>query len=156
MLFRSRTLAFATGIVLARPELTVVCLMGDGDCGAIGVGHLVHASRRNVNLTAVVPNNFNYGMTGGQFSPLTPEAKLSSTSPRGKPEGALDLCRLAEMAGAPFVARTTAYHVGELQKYLTRAIARRGFSLVEVLVPCPTYYGRYNRQIGRASCRETV
>lgn len=139
-----RTLAFATGIHLARPELKVICVMGDGDAAAIGGNHLIHAARRNVDLTAIVPNNLNYGMTGGQFSPLTPPASISSTSRQGKTEPAFDICQLAATAGASYVARTTVYHVTEMQKFLQEAILKKGFSLVEVLTPCPTYYGRYN------------
>lgn len=144
-----RTLAFAIGIKLARPELTIICLMGDGDCAAIGAGHLLHAARRNIDLTALVVNNFNYGMTGGQFSPLTPEGSLTSTSRFGKIERTIDICRLAEVAGANYVARTTAYHIMELKNLLLEAIHKKGFSFIEVLSICPTYYGRYN-EIGNS------
>ncbi|SFR00307.1 thiamine pyrophosphate-dependent enzyme [Desulfoscipio geothermicus] len=140
-----RTLAFATGIHLSNPELTVVCLMGDGDCGAIGLNHLLHAARRNINITAIVANNLNYGMTGGQYSPSTPEDSLTSTSRQGKTGAALDLCRLAAEAGANYVARSTVYHVREMHKYILEALNTRGFSMVELLTPCPTYYGRYNK-----------
>lgn len=140
-----RALAFSTGIKLAKPELKVICLMGDGDCAAIGAGHFLHAARRNIDLTAMVINNFNYGMTGGQFSPLTPAGGLTSTSHAGKVEGIIDLCRLADLAGANYVARTTVFHVMELKNFLLEAIWRKGFSFVEVLSPCPTYYGRYNK-----------
>lgn len=145
-----RTLAFATGIHLARPEVKVICIMGDGDAAAIGGNHLIHAARRNINLTAIIANNLNYGMTGGQFSPLTPPDSVSSTSRQGKPEPALDICFLAEVAGANYVARSTVYHVTEMQKFLQEAIQKKGFSLLEVLTPCPTYYGRYNA-LGDAS-----
>lgn len=140
-----RTLAFATGIKMARPELNVISFMGDGDCGAIGVGHFVHAARRNVDLVAIIPNNLNYGMTGGQFSPLTPTQTLSSTSRSGKAEPALDLCRLASASGANYVARTTIYHVIQMQNFIKEAMQTKGFSVVEILTPCPTYHGRYNR-----------
>lgn len=139
-----RTLAFATGIHLARPEVKVICVMGDGDAAAIGGNHLIHAARRNVDLTAIVPNNLNYGMTGGQFSPLTPPASVSSTSRQGKTEPAFDICHLAATAGAGYVARTTVYHATEMQKFFQEAIVKTGFSLVEAITPCPTYYGRYN------------
>lgn len=145
-----RTLAFVTGIKMARPEIKAICFMGDGDCGAIGVGHLIHAARRNLDVTAIVPNNLNYGMTGGQFSPLTPGKSLTSTSRSGKAEPGMDLCNLAAVSGANYVARTTVYHVVEMQKFIKEAIQNKGFSLVEVLTPCPTYYGRYNR-LGDAS-----
>ncbi|GAW91461.1 thiamine pyrophosphate-dependent enzyme [Calderihabitans maritimus] len=139
-----RTLAFATGIKLARPDVTVICLMGDGDGAAIGGNHLLHAARRNIDVTAVIANNLNYGMTGGQFSPATPLGSVTSTSRSGKTEATMDLCALADVAGANFVARTTVYHVREVQRFIERAIKTKGFSMVEVLTPCPTYYGRYN------------
>jgi len=140
-----RTLAFATGINAAQPDLTIIAFMGDGDAGAIGGNHLLHAARRNINVTAIVANNLNYGMTGGQFSPLTPEKSITSTSRTGKSEFTMDMCSLVAEAGANYVARTTVYHTGELNTYIKEAISTKGFSLVEVLSPCPTYYGRYNQ-----------
>lgn len=140
-----RTLAFVTGIKIAQPELTVVCLSGDGDCAAIGIGHLIHAARRNLDVTVLLANNFNYGMTKGQFSPLSPSKSLTSTSRTGKAEKALDVCRLIEAAGANYVARTSVFHHRELRKFMREAILKKGFSLVEILTPCPTYYGRYNK-----------
>lgn len=140
-----RTLAFATGIKLARPELTIVCLMGDGDCAAIGANHLVHAARRNIDLTAIVANNYNYGMTGGQFSPLTPGDSITCTSRAGKTEPDLDICRLATISGANYAARTTVYHTAEIRRFTKEAILKKGFSLVEIITHCPTYYGRYNK-----------
>ncbi|HBT20282.1 MAG TPA: 2-oxoacid:ferredoxin oxidoreductase subunit beta [Peptococcaceae bacterium] len=140
-----RTLAFATGIAAAQPDLTIIAFMGDGDAGAIGGNHLIHAARRNINITAVISNNFNYGMTGGQFSPLTPENSITSTSRSGKSESIMDICSIAAEAGANYVAKTTVYHVRELHKFLKEAISTKGFSLVEVISPCPTYYGRYNK-----------
>ena len=140
-----RTLAFVTGLKIARPDLKVFCLIGDGDCAAIGMGHLIHAARRNLDVAVLVANNLNYGMTGGQFSPLTPSKSLTSTSRTGKTETPLDICRLAEAAGANYVARTSVFHHGELRKFIREAISKKGFSLVEILTPCPTYYGRYNK-----------
>ncbi|TYO96471.1 thiamine pyrophosphate-dependent enzyme [Desulfallas thermosapovorans] len=140
-----RAIAFATGIHLANPRLTVVCLMGDGDCGAIGLSHLIHAARRNINITAIVANNLNYGMTGGQYSPSTPDASVTSTSRPGKVGDALDLCSLTASAGAGYVARSTVYHIFEAQKMIREALKTGGFGLVEILTPCPTYFGRYNK-----------
>ncbi len=102
-----RALGFATGVKAARPELTVIAMMGDGDCASIGGNHLVHACRRDIGVLAVVSNNLNYGMTGGQFSATTPEGSITSTSPYGHVEPAFDLCALAQAAGASFVARGT-------------------------------------------------
>ncbi|MBU7006971.1 thiamine pyrophosphate-dependent enzyme [Phosphitispora fastidiosa] len=140
-----RTLAFATGAKLARPEMKVVCVMGDGDAAAIGGNHLLHAARRNMDVTAVVSNNFNYGMTGGQYSPLTPADSISSTSRQGTVDAPMDICSLANWAGANYVARSTVYHVTESKRFLREALQKKGFSLVEIISNCPTYYGRYNR-----------
>jgi len=144
-----RALAVATGVKAFRPELTVVALMGDGDCATIGGNHFIHAARRNIGVTAVVANNLNYGMTGGQYSGTTPPGSRTSTSPYGHAEDAFDLCALAAAAGASFVARTTVYHYKQMERLIVGALQEPGFSLVEVISPCPTYYGRFNHQ-GRA------
>ena len=137
-----RALAFATGLKLVRPQLKVMAVMGDGDALAIGGNHFIHAARRNLEVCAVVVNNRTYGMTGGQSSPMTPLGDPTSTAPAGHLEPAFDLAALAEAAGASFVARSTVYHVLELQKLLARALAKKGFSVVEVLAHCHTYHGR--------------
>lgn len=139
-----RALAFATGIKTANPDLTVVTLMGDGDAVTIGGNHFIHAARRNINLTAIVTNNYNYGMTGGQYSATTPLKSKTTTSPNGVAEPGFDVCFLAEAAGANFVARTTVYHAVALKNLIKEAILHPGFSLVEVISPCPTYFGRFN------------
>lgn len=140
-----RALGFATGIKAARPELTVIALMGDGDCATIGGNHLIHACRRDIGVLAVVSNNFNYGMTGGQFSATTPEGSITSTSPYGHVEPAFDLCMLAQGAGASFVARVTCAQPALLRRILDGALQHRGFAFVEVMSPCPTHFGRANR-----------
>ncbi|WP_366922166.1 thiamine pyrophosphate-dependent enzyme [Metallumcola ferriviriculae] len=139
-----RALPYATGIKLANPDVHVLVLMGDGDAATIGGNHFIHAARRNIDLTAIVVNNFNYGMTGGQYSATTPLAARTSTSPKGVPEPGFDVSNLAEAAGANFVARTTAYHAVNMRKLIVQAMTKKGFSLVEVLSSCPTYFGRYN------------
>lgn len=141
-----RALAFATGVKAANGDLTVLALMGDGDCATIGGNHFLHAARRNIDVTAVVSNNFNYGMTGGQYSATTPTASYTSTSIYGNPEGEFDLCEVARAAGATFVARSTVYHVSLLDRIMKQAIEHRGFSLVEVYSSCPVYFGRYNEK----------
>lgn len=140
-----RALAFATGIKLARSDLSVVVLAGDGDLAAIGGNHLIHAARRNIGITTVCFNNGIYGMTSGQYSPLTPAGYRTTTSPFGHLERDFDLCRLMQAAGATYVARSTAYHVHQTITYIARALRHDGFSFVEVLSPCPTYFGRFNR-----------
>lgn len=141
-----RALAVATGVKAFRPGLTVVALMGDGDCATIGGNHFIHAARRNIGVVAIVANNFNYGMTGGQYSGTTPAGSRTSTSPYGHAEDGFDLCELAGAAGANYVARTTVYHYRQMEKLFVEALREPGFSLVEVVSPCPTYYGRFNRQ----------
>lgn len=139
-----RALAFATGIKLANPELTVLALMGDGDGATIGGNHLIHTARRNVDITAIIVNNLNYGMTGGQYSGTTPLNSTTVTSPYGHVEQAFDLCALVSAAGAPYVARGTVYGIVQLEKLITEAIRKKGFSFVDVIAPCPTHYGRAN------------
>jgi 2-oxoglutarate ferredoxin oxidoreductase subunit beta len=140
-----RALAFATGVKLSRPELTTIVPMGDGDALAIGGNHFIHAARRNVDMTAIVMNNNVYGMTGGQFSPLSGYGAMATTAPYGNICKAFDIVELAKGAGASFVARTTTYHVTSMKEILEKAITHKGFSVVEVLTQCPTYFGRKNR-----------
>jgi 2-oxoglutarate ferredoxin oxidoreductase subunit beta len=140
-----RALAFATGVKLAKPKMTVIVISGDGDALAIGGNHFIHAARRNIDLTCILFNNLTYGMTGGQYSPTTPSGRLASTAPYGNIEAPFDICRLAEASGATFVARGTTYHATQLDKLITEGIQNKGFSLVEVIVQCPTIYGRKNR-----------
>lgn len=140
-----RALPFATGIKLARPELTVVVIMGDGDCCAIGGNHFIHAARRDVELTAIVLNNGIYGMTGGQLSPTTPPGANTSTSPLGNSMRPFDICDLARAAGASYVARGTTFHVAQLTRYFQKALLHKGFSVVDVISQCPTTYGRRNK-----------
>ena len=140
-----RALAFATGVKLSRPELTIIVPMGDGDALAIGGNHFIHAARRNIDITAIIMNNSIYGMTGGQFSPLSGYGKAATTAPFGNIQEAFDIVRLAEGAGASFVARTSTYHVSSMTEILEKAIRHKGFSVVEILSQCPTYFGRKNR-----------
>jgi 2-oxoglutarate ferredoxin oxidoreductase subunit beta len=140
-----RALAFATGVKLARPELTLLVPMGDGDALAIGGNHFIHAARRNIDMTAIIMNNSVYGMTGGQFSPLSGVGRMATTAPFGNIYEAFDIVELAKGAGASFVARTTTYHVTTMKELLMKAILHKGFSVVEVLSQCPTYFGRKNK-----------
>jgi len=140
-----RAIPFATGLKLARPELKVVVYSGDGDLTAIGGNHFIHAARRNVDMTVILINNFVYGMTGGQVAPTTPLTATASTAPYGNFEQAFNLPYLAESCGAVYVARWTAYHVRHLAKAMKEAFAKKGFSFIEVLAPCPTLYSRRNK-----------
>ncbi|MGM0689005.1 MAG: 2-oxoacid:ferredoxin oxidoreductase subunit beta [Bacillota bacterium] len=140
-----RALAFATGLKMARPELKLFVIMGDGDCSAIGGNHFIHSARRNIDLNAVIVNNHIYGMTGGQHSPLTPTGKKATTAPRGTLERSFDLLELARGAGATFGARGIAAQPRQLEQLIVRGANHRGFSVVEALSPCPIAYGRRNK-----------
>ena len=140
-----RALAFATGIKLAKPSLKVIVVMGDGDAMAIGGNHFIHAARRNLDLTAIVVNNNIYGLTGGQASPTTPLEAYATTATYGQIEQPFDIAKIAEAAGASFVARGTVYHALELDKLIEAAIQKKGFSVVEVISHCHTAFGRLNK-----------
>ncbi len=140
-----RALAFATGLKMARPELKLFVIMGDGDCSAIGGNHFIHSARRNLDLNAIVVNNHIYGMTGGQHSPLTPTGKRATTAPRGTLEPAFDILALAKGAGATFGAKGTAAQPRQLEQLIQRAANHKGFSVVEALSTCPIAYGRRNK-----------
>lgn len=140
-----RALAFATGLKIARPDMKVIAIMGDGDALAIGGNHFIHAARRNLGITALVVNNSIYGMTGGQYSPTTPIGGKATTAPYGNVEPPFPICDLAAAAGATYVARSTVYHALELDKFLAEAIAKDGFSVVEAVSYCHTTYGRLNK-----------
>lgn len=141
-----RALAYGTGAKMANPKLKVLAVMGDGDSMAIGGNHIIHAARRNMDITAIIVNNNNYGMTGGQFSPTTPQGAKTSTTPYGMIEPDFDVCKLVGAAGANFVARGDVYHVVELDNIIKSALSGSGFRVVEALAPCPTNFGRANRQ----------
>ena len=140
-----RAIPFATGLKLANRNLKVVVFSGDGDLTAIGGNHIIHAARRNMDLTVVCVNNFIYGMTGGQVAPTTPSTANTSTTPHGAFEPPFNLPRLLEACGACYIARWTALHVRRLTKSLTEALLKPGFSFVEAIAPCSTLYARRNR-----------
>lgn len=141
-----RALPFATGVKFAHPEMKVVVITGDGDALAIGGNHFIHACRRNIDITTILINNYIYGMTGGQGSPTTPGGRFSTTTPYGNVEKHFDPCDLAIGAGASFVGRGTVYHYPQLEKLIMQALEHKGFSLIEVISNCHTYFGRLNRQ----------
>lgn len=143
-----RAIAFATGIKMARPELNVIVLAGDGDISAIGGNHLIHAARRNIDLTVVVFNNSIYGMTGGQYSPTTPHGDYGTTAPYGNIDRPFDIAALSLGAGASYVAKGDCYHVVQTTKLIQDGISHKGFSLIDVAAICPTYYGRKNKKGG--------
>jgi len=140
-----RALTFATGVKLAKPNLKVIVIMGDGDAVAIGGNHFIHAARRNIDLTAIILNNCVYGMTGGQNSPTTPYGMKSTTTVYSNIEQDFKISELAVTAGAVFVGRGTVYHAKLLDSLIEKALLKKGFSVVEVISHCHTQYGRQNR-----------
>lgn len=139
-----RPLTYATGLKLVRPDLEVIVITGDGDCLAIGGNHLIHAARRNLNITCMMLNNEVYGMTGGQVSPTTSQDRYTTTTQFGNAEATFDSCKLAEAAGASFVGREVTLQTPTLKNLLRDAIAHRGFSFVEVISDCTEIFGRKN------------
>ena len=140
-----RPIAFATGVKLAKPELKVVVISGDGDLFAIGGNHFIHAARRNMDIQVICANNFTYGMTGGQHGPTTPLEALAPTTPYGNIEHPFNLVHLAAGSGAVYVARWTVFHVRRLIESIKKSLQKEGFSFIEVVTPCPEIYGRYNK-----------
>jgi len=140
-----RAIAFATGVKLAKSELKVVVISGDGDLFAIGGNHFIHAARRNLDIPVICANNFNYGMTGGQYGPTTPLNAWTTTTPYGNVEHPFNLVHLAAASGAVYVARWTTLHVRRLTESIKKALQKEGFSFIEVITPCPEIYGRYNK-----------
>ena len=140
-----RAIPFATGMKLANPDLNVIVFSGDGDLFAIGGNHFIHAARRNVDITVICVNNFNYGMTGGQVAATTPKMAKTTTTPFGNPETPFNLPLMASASGATYVARWTMLHSRDLTESINEAILKNGFSFIEVLSPCPINYGRRNK-----------
>jgi pyruvate/2-oxoacid:ferredoxin oxidoreductase beta subunit/Pyruvate/2-oxoacid:ferredoxin oxidoreductase gamma subunit len=133
-----RSLTYATGIKLARPDLEVVVILGDGGTG-IGGAHLLNAARRNVGITALVFNNFNFGMTGGQHSVTTPEGAITSKTPGGNLERPLDLCATVGVNGAAWAGRFTSFDA-DLADRIAEAILTPGFALLDIWELCTAYY----------------
>jgi len=148
-----RAIPFATGLKLANPELHVVVFSGDGDLVTIGGNHLIHAARRNMDLTVICVNNFNYGMTGGQMGATTPLGGITTTSPYGNLESPFNLVSLVAASGAVYVARWTVLHARQLIWSMVEALHKPGFSFIEIIAPCPTGFGR---QIGQRSGLDTM
>lgn len=138
------------GIKIGNPDLNVVVMGGDGDGLAIGAAHFPHACRRNLDITYIMMDNFIYGLTKGQASPTTHQTKITKTTPEGPPEIPLDPSVFAITFGATFVARCFSAQPTVLSDILVQAIQHKGFSFVQVLSPCTTFYDTYQM------CRENT
>jgi 2-oxoglutarate/2-oxoacid ferredoxin oxidoreductase subunit beta len=144
-----RTLAWATGIKMMKPDMKVVIFAGDGDLASIGGNHFIHAARRNLDVTVIVCNNLNFAMTGGQVAPTTPLHAVTMTTPYGSNEPQFDLCKLAVTAGATYVARWTPNRSMPAIRSIKTALQHKGFSMVEIITQCPTHFGRYALGTGK-------
>ena len=140
-----RPVAFATGIKMANPDLQVIVLSGDGDTTAIGGNHFIHAARRNIGIKLFIFNNGIYGMTGGQCSPMTANSHRATTAPFGNFDTPFDICKLAQAAGATYVARGITYSPVKLENMMTGALKHEGFAVMDCVTQCPTYFGRLNK-----------
>ncbi len=149
-----RTMPWATGIKMTRPDMPVVFFAGDGDALSIGGNHFIHAARRNVDVTVIVVNNLNFAMTGGQVAPTTPLTATTMTTPYGSSEPPFDLCKMAETSGATYVSRWTTAHGIQAIRAIKTAMQHTGFSVVEIISQCPTHYGRY--ALGSGSPEKSV
>lgn len=138
-----RTLPWATGIKLYQPDLKVVIFAGDGDLVSIGGNHFLHAARRNLDVTVILVNNFNFAMTGGQVAPTTLLNSITMTTPYGSKENPLDICELAVCAGATYVSRWITAKPIQTIKSMKKALQHKGFSMIEILSQCPINFGRY-------------
>jgi len=148
-----RAIAFATGAKMFNPKLKTMVISGDGDLADIGGNHLIHAARRNIDLTVLCANNMTYGMTGGQVCSTTPKGVITPTTPGGNPYRPFDMCKLVNAAGATYVARYSVTQPSALVESIKKALQIEGFSFIDIISPCPTQYGRRN-QLGTP--RETL
>ena len=134
-----RALPIATGIKMSRPELEVIVFGGDGDAFAIGAGHFVHACRRNIDMCYVIMDNAVYGLTKGQYSPTSSVGFVSKTTPGGSNEEGINPLMLAIASGATYVARGFSSKPKELTKLIVDGINHKGFAVIDVYSPCPTF-----------------
>jgi len=148
-----RSIPVALGVKLMRPDLNVVVFGGDGDIVGIGLGHLFHAARRNLDVTVIMSNNMIYGMTGAQVAPTTPLSTVTTTTPYGSFERPIDAARVVAAAGANYSARWTTHHVGPLREAVKTALQTKGFAFIEVVSQCPTAFGR---QVGLKTSKDLL
>ena len=151
-----RTVAYATGIKLSRPDKLVVCVAGDGDALAIGGNHTIHACRRNIDMTMIIINNFIYGRTNSQTSPTTPKGMWTVSQKAGNIDPTFDTCDLAIASGASFVARETMLEPKKLEKMLIKSMQHKGFSMMEVLSNCHINLGRKNKMMSAMANLEWI
>ncbi len=139
-----RVLPVATGIKIANPELTVIAVGGDGDGFSIGGGHLVHAVRRNPDLTYVVMDNEVYGLTKGQTSPTSPLGFKTKSTPFGSADAPINPMAWALASGVSFAARGFSGDPKQLAELIVEGIQHPGFAFIQTMSPCPTFYNTFD------------
>lgn len=139
-----RALPLAQGLKMARPDLTVVAVGGDGDMFSIGAGHLVHAALRNIDITVVVMDNEIYGLTKGQTSPTSPHGHVTKSTPYGLLASQFNPIATALSLNVSFVARGYSAKPKELATLIEQGMLHKGFSFIHVLSPCPTFYHTFD------------
>ena len=140
-----RTVAYATGVKLANPDVNVIVVAGDGDGLAIGGNHTIHGCRRNIDLNFILINNFIYGLTNSQTSPTTPRGMWTVSQKNGNIDPTFDACKLAIGAGASFVARESMLDPKKLEKILVKGFSHKGFSFFDIMSNCHINLGRKNK-----------
>ncbi|MCE3036482.1 2-oxoglutarate ferredoxin oxidoreductase subunit beta [Helicobacter sp. faydin-H20] len=140
-----RAVAYATGIKFANPDKHVIVVSGDGDALAIGGNHTMHACRRNIDINFILVNNFIYGLTNSQTSPTTPQGMWTVTAQYGNIENNIDPCKLADVAGATFIARESVLDSAKIEKVLAEGFKHKGFSFFDIHSNCHINLGRKNK-----------
>jgi len=135
-----RTIPVATGVKLANPDLTVICCVGDGDCYAEGLDHLIFAAKRNIDLTVIVHNNRVYGLTTGQYTPTSPLGFRGKSTPAGTAEYPINPLELMLASGATYIARGYTRKQDQLRELILKGISHHGFSFIDVLQICATFF----------------
>jgi 2-oxoglutarate ferredoxin oxidoreductase subunit beta len=154
-----RAIPAATGIALARPDLKVICFAGDGDAYGEGLDHLLFAAKRNVDMSVVIHNNRVYGLTTGQYTPTSPPGFRGRSTPQGNVERPLNPLELVLASGGTYLARGYTRNLPNLKQVLAAAIAHRGFSFVDVLQICATFYdihGYYDQRVYELAGHDTT
>jgi len=139
-----RALPIAQGLKMARPDLTIVAVGGDGDFFSIGAGHLVHAALRNIDITVIVMDNEIYGLTKGQTSPTSPTGHVTKSTPYGLMASQFNPMATALSLNVSFVARGYSAKPKELAALIEQGVKHKGFSFIHVLSPCPTFYKTFD------------
>jgi len=139
-----RALPVAQGLKMARPDLTVIAVGGDGDFFSIGAGHLIHAALRNIDITVVVRDNETYGLTKGQTSPTSPHGHVTKSTPYGLMASQFNPIATALSLNVSFVARGYSAKPKELAALIEQGMQHKGFSFIHALSPCPTFYHTFD------------